>query len=121
MSLNNLIQSAVRTGFAAAGDLVKTATYSRVTGEVYNTTTLQNTKTTATASVEVIVTSYSAREVDNVTILPNDVKITLNAADITFVPSPGDSITVEGITYEVVTRQRGASAYVYQLQGRTSE
>lgn len=105
MSLTRAVQSAVKAGFNAAGDLRKTVTLTTVTGGTYNPVTDAVTGSTIlTLNVSAIISSFTQYEIVNSsgTILLNDIKLIINSADITITVDNTTTFTFDGDVYRIV-------------------
>lgn len=71
-------------------DLGYSLTLSRVTGQSYDSATGTNTETTTSFSVTGLVTHYTKSEIDGVTILSDDRKVTIKAGGA--VPQVNDRV-----------------------------
>lgn len=131
MSLTTAIKSAVDAGFNAAGDLRKTVTLTTVSGGTYDPVTDSATGvTTATQNVSGIIGSFTQYEIANSvgTILLNDIKLLVNASDVTITVDNTTSFTIDGDVYKLVNpantgRSSQGSSYkggdfvrIYQLR-----
>ena len=77
--------------------------------------------TPTTQTVKGVVEEYQERLVNGDTIRPGDQKVTIKAAGLTNVPSPGDTVTVLGVRHQVVrvvSIASGDNVAAYTLQVR---
>jgi hypothetical protein len=62
--------------------------------------------------------SYSAQELVNTSILSTDTKVYLLASSLSVAPLPGNSVTLDGVTYVIITVQLDAASVAYVCQCR---
>ena len=95
MSLSAKVNAAVNKAFAAAGDLVKTATLSNKSVSSYNFATRSVESFTSTLNVEVIITTSNKASGESI----NASAIMKSGVDL----SVYDTLTVEDKAYKIVS------------------
>lgn len=99
MSLASQIVSAVNQAKASLGDLVITATVTKVTNVSYSTTTLNPTQTSASPTVDGFVSQWDEDELDGEKVRSDDVKFYVFPTTVEI--AHGDTVSFDGTKYSV--------------------
>ena len=121
MGLSETIQNAASAAFSAAGDIVKTCTYTYGGDPTYDTTTGAMTSTDTDVTIEAIFSNYSSYEIaTNDAVHATDVKATVLASYLTTEPNMGtDTLTDHNSkVFDVIAAYPDAAGATYQLQLR---
>lgn len=103
MSLAGRLSAAIGTAFAAAGDLIQTATYQRRTTGTYDATTGTVASTITEYTCEVAEDRYSAIEIDGDQVKRGDLKLIVRPEEVGNIqPHTDDRIVYRGKTWEIV-------------------
>ena len=78
--------------------------------------------TTANKTCKGYIEDYDNSQIDNTLVAKGDRKVVLlvNSMQDNAIPDTGDSITIEGITFEVIDVERDTLQAIYICQGRTT-
>ena len=119
MGLQATIQNAVKSIFTAVGDIAKTATYTINPNSSYNPVTGAVTTTGTAQTISVIRDEYQSNEIDGQSILNTDVRFLTPVVDFTGTPTTNDTITIDGVTYNVVGMpEKDPADAMYVIQAR---
>ncbi len=104
---------------SALGPLVFPATLIKeVPGVRSNKNTAGTNPVVTSYAAKGFVDSYKAYLIDGTLIKVGDKKVTLLGASLTVVPAPGDRVTIEGVTRQIVTVYRDPAGATYECQAR---
>lgn len=120
IDLNALVPSLVNLGFDLADQIVLAGTYTHTTAGNYDPSLGTISPTVETASVNALLASYKASEIDGVKIKVGDRKAVLKASELTGITSVrlDDTLTVGGEKWQVVDFIKDPTGTVYQMQVR---
>jgi hypothetical protein len=94
MGTLDTVRAALDTGWAALGDLKQSVTVRRITRGTYTPETGTTTDNVLNATVDCILTGYSADLIDGTDIRVGDLQCVIRGKDISFRPEQGDSVTL---------------------------
>ena len=94
MGTLDTVRAALDTGWAALGDLKQAVTVKRITRGVYSPETGTTTDNVLNATVDCVLTGYSAELIDGTDIRVGDLQCVIRGKDISFRPEQGDSVTL---------------------------
>jgi len=117
MSLDTDIQNIVQQVFASMSDFRTAITYTSKSVS-YNIATGQVTDSDTAYSVNAILTKYSQRDIDGITVHANDRKVLIPVNDLTPVPVLKDQIIIVNIVWNVIGIQQDPVAALWILQIR---
>lgn len=121
MGLRDTIANATAAAFAATGDIPVSCSIDRETeGEGYDpvTETWEVEPTTETHGFDGILTAYRQSLVDGTVIQQGDRRLVVRQAAMDIEPVNGETITVNGTDYTVVSWDADGAGAVYKLQIR---
>ena len=120
MGLRETIIAGVTTGLNALGNVKETVTYkSYQTSSSYNATTGAVTRTETSYTVEGIFDGYKKREVDNLNVLPHDMKFIMLQSEMAATPTTQDRLVRStGKSWEVVWVEQDPVSATWTLQVR---
>jgi hypothetical protein len=102
MGLTSTIKAGVAAGFAAAGDVKVSATFTEVTGTTYDPEAGTNAEeTTDYAGIEGFRRQYTVREIEAGIAQAGDIRFVAQADDLDFDPDTIDRVTIDGTVYQV--------------------
>jgi hypothetical protein len=102
MGLTATIKAGVAAGFAAAGDVKVSATFTDVTGTTYDPDTGTNTETTTDyAGIEGFRRQYTVREIETGIAAAGDIRFVVRADALGFDPSTIDRVTIDSTVYQI--------------------
>lgn len=122
MGLQQTFKNAAKTVFAAAGDVKRTITYTKVLPGVYNPSTGTTSPTETSESFLGIVAGYSAHDADGSKILTTDSRLLFEYGLLTIrsTPSKDDYLTVDGDRYEIIDFKTDPALAHWNIQVRRS-
>ena len=100
MALVDSISSLAKSVIAQHG---AAATLTKVTASSYNASTSEATKSSTSASISGVMENYSYHLVDGTRIKQGDQKVLIAARDLSFIPEAGDTVTIGGAVWTVVS------------------
>jgi hypothetical protein len=120
MGLRTTIANATAAAFAATGDIPVTCSIARETGGTWNpvTESWDVEPTSATYTAQGILTAYRQSLVDGTVIQQGDRRLVVRQAELGVKPVNGETITVDGTDYTVVSWSADGAGSVYQIQVR---
>jgi len=119
MSLLDSIRNIAEAAMSIVSDLATSVTYSAHTANpVYDPATGTVTESTTDYAIDVILTSYEQREIDNVSIMGTDIKAMIASNDLEPTPTLKDTITIAGVKHEIVTINKDPAGAVWSFQLR---
>jgi hypothetical protein len=102
MGLRDTIHKAVDAGFKAAGDIKVPATFTQVTGTIYDPDTGTYIETTVDyAGIEGFRRQYTIQEIDVGIAQAGDIRFVVQADDLGFDPDIIDRVTIDGVVYQI--------------------
>ena len=118
MALKETISKAVKAAFKATGDLPVCCVYTRVVPGVYDTGTNLMATAEFPITLDIPFVGLTEAEVDYFPANRNTQKGLIAGADISFVPSTLDYITIDTVRWEVkrVRRVPGDSLFIVFIQ-----
>jgi len=118
MSLNALLQNAIKQGIAAAGDTAISVTYKRVTLGAYDPATDALSVTTSDTTFTTFLYGLKDNEVDWFAGDLTMRKAIVNHADLGFVPTAEDWVEINGEAWEIksVKAFPGTTGYILFLR-----
>ena len=120
MGLRSVIAKATTSAFTAVGDIKESATYRRV-ASVYNPTTGSNVATNTDYTVTAIFTKFENIVIDKVIIQLFDIKMLVQAKDISVVPNIAtDKVVRAGKVYNVLNYKLDPAGAMYTIQLRAT-
>ena len=122
MGLKSTIESAVKAGFAALGDIVETVTYkSYASTSSYNPDTGTVTRTETSLTVGVVFMEYNKRDIDGVQIQAHDQRVLIRQAALSVTPSLNDRIVRStGKIWEIISVGEDPAHATWDLQVRST-
>lgn len=123
MGLLQTVRDGIDTAFDSAGDLVTAAVLHVKSRNDYDTNVLRPVITYTDTSIEkVLVTSFTAKELENRGILPSDQKVLIKGIDAPARPIPEDDrITISGKIWQIKGVSAAPLNVLYILQVRAIE
>ena len=121
MTLKTDIQKIVEDIFVSVDTwgLTTSVTYVHHTGNpTYDPDTRVSTLSTTNYPVEMLLTSFENKEIDNIVIMGTDRKAMIASRDLTPTPSLKDTITISSVTHEIINiRKDPADAmWIFQIR-----
>lgn len=103
MGLRDAISSGVAAAFSAIGGLAVSAVITRTIQGTYSATLGTSTgDTSTTITVSGVKIAFRQELIDGTAIHPGDCKLIFPASGLAFDPAPGDQVTINGQTFNVV-------------------
>src|SRR6056297_3628561 len=121
MGLRTTIATATAAAFAATGDIPVSCSINRETGgSGYDPVdeTWETEPSSATYTVQGILTAYRQSLVDGTVIQQGDRRLVVRQAELGVEPVNGETITVDGTDYTVVSWESDGVGAVYKLRIR---
>ena len=120
--LRGAVNSATRKSLAAMDSVRCAALYTAVStteGSVpYDPTTGAVTRPGTQHKIRILFTSFNEKEIDGESVKPLDMRATLSASEVKFIPKAADFMVIENLKWEIVKIKREPSGSVYILQVR---
>lgn len=121
LDINGMVASGLELAYGLAEDVLEKVTYQHATGQAYDPNTGTSTPTLETATPEVIVSTYKAREIDKDKIKVGDVRMVVKSALMAGITAKRLDDTVlraDGSLWQVqdFTLDPTGQAYTFQLR-----
>ena len=121
MNLKGIVQSAVSTAFTVVDTMTAVVHVTHYYDDGYDTTTRQRTQSATHYTVDAILTNYNEREIDGISIMPEDVRVVIKATDVPEI-RPDDVMRWQSgnkvKTFATVNVMRDPAEAVWQCQVR---
>jgi hypothetical protein len=118
MGLQQLVKDAVVMAFDVIADLEKVTFNYKESDPSYNETTGVVTDTESSCPVKMIISRWNAKQIDNLSILPTDMKAIMPVSKLSVTPNRHCTVTRNGIELDIEDIQTDPmeGAWIFQLR-----
>jgi len=118
MGFKQLVQDMAEAAFDIIDDLESVTFKYRVSNPTYNKTTGVVTDSAVSYTVDMIISNWNAKQIDNQSILPTDMKAMIPVNDLTVTPNQHCTITYNSVDHDIVNIQTDPMNAIWIFQIR---